>query len=156
MSTVQLKIKKLRPGVKTPTKATDGSAAWDVYAPKNQYEPGRFYVAFKQGDRQATYGLTIPLGFAVEIPKHYCLLLCARSSFGRSYNGGIPHGVGVIDSDYRGEVQLTLCSNDPFAFEEDQRIGQLLLVPAPEAEWIEVDELSETARGTGGFGSTGK
>lgn len=145
---VKIKFKKLHPNAKLPTKATDGSAGWDVYSPVkvNSHCP-----EVSSESLQAR----IDLGFSMELPPDYCALLCARSSFGSKYNGGIPNGVGVIDSDYRGEVSLYLIAEESFRFEKGERVGQLLILPVPQAEFVEVEGLRETKRGTGGFGSTG-
>ena len=98
---------------------------------------------------------TIPLGFAVEIPKGYELQIRGRS--GLAKREGLLVFEGTIDSDYRGEVSAILIntSNDVIEIHPDYRIAQAVISPVIKANWNEVDELSKTERGIGGFGSTG-
>ena len=140
-----VKFKKLHPDAVTPTRATDGSAGWDLTM--CDYTPC--------GEASAYH-----TGIAVEIPKGYLGLLCARSSCVK-YNHILANCVGIIDSDYRGELILKFYilrngRTEAICYKKGDRIGQLVIVPCPAVELIEVDELSQTERGTGGFGSTGK
>lgn len=99
----------------------------------------------------------IPTGLRMAIPQGWAGYLLPRS--GLSLRNGITlsNSVGLIDSDYRGEVQVALSnlSDTPFTVEDGDRIAQLMLLPAPQFFWEETDTLPETARGEGGFGSTG-
>lgn len=142
---MKIKIKRLHPDAKLPTRATDGSAAYDLYACHPREENS----------------LAVPTGIAVEIPSGYVGLICPRSGLARS-KVTIQNSPGIIDSDYRGEICVMLRCQYPHTHETlivkgwyHQRIAQLLVVPCMDVEWEEVDELSETKRGTGGFGSTG-
>jgi dUTP pyrophosphatase len=124
-----------------PTKGTEHAAAFDVYAPKN----GEFF-----GEKINR----IDLELCVEIPSGYYGQLAARSSF------AVGHGMhvlgGVIDSDYRGSINLIATSIRDFTYEKGDRIAQLIILPiAPFKCFENVSELSSTDRGTGGFGSTG-
>lgn len=128
-----------------PKKASKGAAGYDVVSTVNvKIEPGKIEK--------------IPLGFSIEIPESYVGLLCPRSSFGKK---GIttPNSIGVIDSDYRGEVAILLQNEDPekktFEIKIGDRVGQLLFIKCEEVSFNRVAKLSSTKRGTGGFGSTG-
>lgn len=143
---VQVKFKKLHPDARTPIRATDGSAGWDLTM--CDYSPC--------GDGVINYHT----GIAVEIPKGFVGILCARSSCSK-YRHILANGIGIIDSDYRGELIfkfyiLRTAENEAICYKRGDRIGQLVIVPCPAVELVEVEELSETERGTGGFGSTGK
>lgn len=141
---MKIKIKRLRDNVKLPTYGTSGAAAFDFYLP----ETIRVYGFNK---------LKIPLGIAVEIPKGYAMLMIPRSSLGLKTSLRQSNSVGLIDSDYRGEIHLVLdnISYKSSEIEVGQRIAQGFIIPIPTVEFEEVDELSKTDRGEGGFGSTG-
>jgi dUTP pyrophosphatase len=99
-------------------------------------------------------------GIAVEIPEGYVGLVTVRSSMGRE-GVSLANSVGIVDSDYRGELILNLYNHsyvhaDGFGVSAGERIGQLVVVPAPTFDLTEVDSLSTTERGEGGFGSTGR
>lgn len=96
-------------------------------------------------------------GLRMEIPNGWCLLVFPRSSLGQK-KCIIPNSVGVIDSDYRGEIKVPILnlSQEPVMFEEGQRVAQGLLVRAKQCKILKAETLTETGRGTGGFGSTGK
>ena len=98
-----------------------------------------------------------PTGLRVELPKGYCLLVFARSSLGQK-KCIIPNSVGVIDSDYRGEIFIPIMnlSDEPVHFQEGHRYAQGMIVRAVQADIELVDALSNTQRGSGGFGSTGE
>lgn len=100
----------------------------------------------------------ISTGFYVEIPNGYVGFVMVRSSIGFKYNCTLANSVGVIDSDYRGEVKVKITnhSNQDFVIEPNMRVAQFIVVPCFLGEYIQVDELSETKRGEKGFGSTGK
>lgn len=142
--TQTLKVKKLHPNAKLPTYATDGSAAFDIYALESAIV----------GDAV----VPIRTGLAFEIPPGWVLKLYSRSGHAAKYSTRLANCVGIVDSDYRGEVFGLLICDEPegdlFVKPED-RIMQGLLEPVHRVSFQEVDELSETARGTGGLGSTG-
>lgn len=100
----------------------------------------------------------IPTGFSVEIPIGYFGMVVGRSSLGFKLDCILSNSVGIIDSDYRGEIGLKIknLSNEILEFESAQRLAQLIIVPHGIVEYIEVDKLNETERGVNGFGSTGK
>lgn len=143
-----LKIKRLHPQAQLPARATDGSAGHDLYAcieQPTEILPGQT--------------VKVPTGLAIQLEsRKYVALIFARSSMGIKY-GVIPaNAVGVIDSDYRGEVCVCLHnhSDKPYVVQPQDRIAQLLVMPVELPDIEEVDELEETGRGQGGFGSTGK
>ena len=145
---MELKIKKLREGAHIPKRATNGSAGMDLYACIEQpitLEPGQLAI--------------VPTGIAIELPDSSCAaLLYARSGLGVKHGICLSNGVGVIDSDYRGEVCAGLCnvSDKPYTIEPEERICQMVIAPVLTPEIVEATELSDTARGAGGFGSTGR
>lgn len=101
----------------------------------------------------------LPTGFAIELPgPEYVALIFARSSLGARHGVALPNGVGVIDSDYRGEVHVALANHgdEAYVIQPGERVAQMAVVPVAHAVLQEVDELGGTARGEGGFGSTGK
>lgn len=136
-----LKFKKMHPDAKTPLKATDGSAGYDLYA-----------VSCETLNAKT---IKYDTGIAFEIPKGYVGLLFPRSSVVKK---GLSMGnsVGVIDCDFRNSVSAVFYVGERAQlYKVGERVCQLVVVPVPELELVEVDELSETERGTGGFGSTG-
>lgn len=142
---MKIKIKRLRDNVKLPTYGTEGAAAFDFYAPTERIIEG---ISFRH---------KIPLGIAVEIPPGYALFIVPRSSTGLKTALRQSNSIGVIDSDYRGEIALILDNIDlgNETIKAGERIAQGFIIPIPTVEFEEVDELSETVRGEGGFGSTG-
>ena len=100
----------------------------------------------------------IPTGIAAAIPQGAAGMIYARSSLGVRHGVALSNGVGVVDSDYRGEIQVGLCnfSSEPFTIQPGERIAQLVLHPVLMPEVCEVEELDDTLRGEGGFGSTGR
>lgn len=151
---MKLKIKKLHPDAVVPAYATDGSACFDLCA-----------VLDREKTNLRAYGIevtttaTFSTGLAFEVPPGNVLLIFSRSGHGFNGNTRLANCVGVIDSDYRGEVKVKLTRDHTNAgtlrVYHGDRIAQAMLVPIPRVQFVEVDELSETARGTGGFGSTG-
>lgn len=158
---------KVFPGGHMPEKKTKGAAAYDCYARidgsgKDQYynsDRGLHYTPGINGWTTKT-----PLGFALEMPEKVHAFILARSSMGLKTKLVVTNGVGLIDSDYRGEVCILYRELDPSleatnwsindAIYDGDRIAQLLFnVPV---ELVQVDELTPTKRGEGGFGSTGK
>lgn len=144
---MKVKIKKLNENAIIPTYATEYSAGADLYALLDS--------AVEIAPHETVF---IHTGISVEIPEGYCGLVFARSSMGAKRGLAPANKVGVIDADYRGEIMVTLHnhSNKPATVEPGERIAQLAIVPFLKAEFDEVDELSDTVRGAGGFGSTGK
>lgn len=146
---VKLNIKKLDPDAKIPTYGTSYSAGADLYALTNGL------VVVKPGQT-----MMIKTGIACEIPEGYVGLIYARSGLACKKGLAPANKVGVIDSDYRGEIMVALHnhneegSEDVFVNKGD-RIAQLVIMPYFMAEFNEVEELEETVRGEGGFGSTG-
>lgn len=141
---LDIKIKKLNKNVQLPKQSTQGAAGIDFYLPQPVlFEPKR--------------SKKVPLGVAVEIPEGYVMLLVPRSSTWK-IPLRMPNSVGVIDSDYRGEVCALLqnISNVTWEALACERLVQGVIVPVPSVQIQEVDELSETSRGVGGFGSTGR
>ncbi|MGN1016606.1 MAG: dUTP diphosphatase [Faecousia sp.] len=143
----KISVKLLRPGARVPTYGTEASAGADLYAcmqDKVEVGPGQSAM--------------IPTGIAMEIPKGYAGLVFARSSMGAKRGLAPANKVGVIDSDYRGEIRVVLHnhSGEPQSIEPGERVAQLLIVPVFTPGFQEAKKLSDTGRGAGGFGSTGK
>lgn len=145
---MELKIKKLDPNARIPQVATSGSAGMDLYACIEQnitLAPGQLRL--------------IPTGIAIELPDNGCAaFLYARSGLGVKHGICLSNGVGVIDSDYRGEICVGLCnvSDKPYVIEPFERVAQMVIAPVFVPTVKEVAELGETDRGAGGFGSTGR
>lgn len=142
-----LKIKRVKENAVIPIRATAGSAGIDLYACID--EP----MTVSSGEL-----VKIPTGIAVELPnENVAGFVFARSGLGINHGIAPSNAVGVIDSDYRGEVcvGLTNHSSTPFVIEPQTRIAQLIIMPVFPLPIIEVDELSDTVRGEGGFGSSG-
>lgn len=145
---MKLKIKKLRDGAKIPFRATQGSAGMDLSACIDES------VTIKPGDLTL-----IPTGIAIELPgAEYVAYIFARSGLGIKHGICLSNGVGVIDSDYRGEVCVGLCnvSGKEYTITPGERVAQMVISPVSLMPVCEVEELSDTERGEGGFGSTGK
>ena len=147
MNTTIRFVKRL-PGAKMPVKATSQSAGFDLHAAEVQMDlPNRY--------------LLIDTGLSISFDPGYVLFLYGRSGLASKYGIRLANGVGVIDADYRGPIRVVLRSDRltiPGMTEiirVGDRVAQGILVPIPSAQWVEVDELDETERGTGGFGSTG-
>jgi dUTP pyrophosphatase len=139
---MKVKFKKLHPAAVTPSYAKLGDAGLDITA-----------VNLQDWHDQVTY----MTGIAVEIPEGYVGLLFPRSSV-RKYHLSLSNSVGVLDSGYRGEIQFTFNKNNgpaSYKYKIGDRIGQLVIIPYPTIELEEVDQLSESERGEGGFGSSG-
>ncbi len=109
-------------------------------------------VTIKPGGR-----VLVPTGFAIALPEGYELQMRPRSGLALKHGICLPNSPGTIDEDYRGEVQIILLNagDEPFVITRGMRIAQGVVAPVVRADWVEVDVLSETARGVGGFGSTG-
>jgi dUTP pyrophosphatase len=143
---MKVRIKKLNELAVIPSYAKDGDAGMDLVATS----------IISETDTQITYGI----GLALEIPKGFVGLIFPRSSV-RKTRLMLSNCVGVVDSGYRGELQATfnkvnqnsIADND---YKVGDRIAQIMIIPHPPIEFEEADELSDTERGDGGFGSTGK
>ena len=143
-----LKIKLLSDTAKVPSRATEGSAGYDLYA--DIAAP----IYLMQGET-----LLVPTGVAIALPDAKSVaVVCARSGLAIKHGITLANGVGIIDSDYRGEIKVGLINlgNENFVIEPGERIAQLLIMPVEIPELIVSEDLSETDRGSGGFGSTGK
>ena len=141
---MNVNIKKLNPDAVIPTYAKSGDAGMDLIATS----------IIGEEVFQITYGT----GIALEIPNGFVGLVFPRSSI-RKTDLSLTNSVGVIDSGYRGELQVTFRKHKGVAstkYEVSDRIAQIMIIPHPEVEFNEVNELSNTERGEGGFGSTGK
>ena len=140
---MQIRFKKLHHLAQMPKRATDGAAGFDLTAVSQTWKDGG--------------KVHYDTGIAVEIPAGYVGLVFQRSSVHKT-GLSLCNAVGVIDADYRGSISFVFrvgyggCS----PYHVGDRIGQIVFVPIPDVELIEADELSKTARGTGGYGSTGK
>lgn len=144
---VKVNFKKLDERAVKPTYGSEFAAGADLYACTG--EP----VSFAPGETKMVH-----TGLAVEIPEGYAGLVYARSGIATKRGLAPANKVGVIDSDYRGEVMVSLHnhSSETQEISAGERIAQLVITPFLKAEYTEVAELSETVRGGGGFGSTGK
>ncbi len=143
MSQLKVKFKKLHPSSISPCYAKQGDAGMDLTATE----------IINQEVFQIVYGT----GIAVEIPEGHVGLVFPRSSI-RKYDLALSNSVGVIDSGYRGEIQVTFTKKRGVAsriYEIGDRICQLMILPFPSVIFVEADELSDSERGTGGHGSTG-
>ena len=144
---MKLNVKKLDENAIIPTYGTEYSAGADLYVPANQKS-----IAVNPHKT-----VLVKLGIAVEIPEGYVGLIFARSGMATKRSLAPANKVGVIDSDYRGELMVALHnhSDELQCVEAGERIAPLSVVPFLKCEFSEVSELSETVRGEGGFGSTG-
>lgn len=145
---MKLMIKKLRENAVIPKRGTDGSAGADLCACIEQ--PMTI---------PASESLVVPTGVAVGVPgKEYASFIFARSGLGVKHGICLSNGVGVIDSDYTGELQVGLVnlSKQDYTIQPGERIAQLVVMPVCPFEIEETDALEETQRGAGGFGSTGR
>ncbi len=144
---MNVNIKIVRPSGKIPTYGSGLSAGADLYACIDKK------VAIWPRDTEA-----IPTGIAIEIPEGYAGLIYARSGLSCKKDLAPANKVGVIDSDYRGEVVVMLHNHgrEIRFIEPGDRIAELIITPVVQASYQEVEELGETVRSSGGFGSTGK
>lgn len=142
-----VRVKKLKEHAKLPTYGSEYAAGADLYACLDNS------VEIKPGD-----SVWIPTGIAVEVPVGCAGLIYARSSMGVKRGLAPANKVGVIDSDYRGEICVVLLnhSKQVQVVEPGERVAQFIITPVLTPEYHEVENLTETERGTGGFGSTGK
>lgn len=131
-------------GLELPAYATAGASGMDVLAAED--------VTLAPGQRHA-----VATGLSVAIPHGFEIQVRPRSGLALKYGITVCNAPGTIDSDYRGELKVIVINHgaEPFAILRGDRIAQLVLAPVVRASWLAVDELDETARGEGGFGSTG-
>jgi dUTP pyrophosphatase len=131
-------------GLELPAYATDGAAGMDVLAAEE--------LVLAPGARHA-----VATGLALAIPAGYEIQVRPRSGLALKHGITVPNTPGTIDSDYRGELKVILINHgaESFAIRRGDRVAQLVLAPVVHASWLKVDELDETQRGEGGFGSTG-
>ena len=149
---MKLKIKAVSPKIGTdipaPFYATPGSAAMDLHACVDAA------MTLRPGGRAV-----IPTGIAIALPSpDYVALVFVRSGMGFRHGIALSNGVGVIDSDYRGEISVGLVnlSQDSYTIQPGDRIAQLMVTPVVRPVLVQAEELDETDRGAGGFGSTGR
>ena len=144
---MEIKVKKLTPEAKLPTYGSPFSAGADLYA------LAEAPVAIAPGETKLVH-----TGISLEIPEGYGGFLYARSSLASKRGLAPANKVGVIDSDYRGEVMVALFNQSGTlqVVEPGERIAQLVIAPFLKGEFVEAECLSETDRGAGGFGSTGR
>ncbi len=143
---MKINFKRLTPEAKTPTYGTEYSAGADLYNLDTPVEIAPHATVL------------IHTGIAMEIPEGYCGLIFARSGLATKRGIAPANKVGVIDADYRGEIMVALHNHSEVTatVEAGERVAQLAVVPFLKAELVECEELSDTLRGAGGFGSTGK
>ncbi len=145
-SVVSVPLQQLDPGLSPPARIRDGDAAADL--------PSRVDVTIEPGCREL-----VPTGFAVAIPEGLCGLILPRSGLALKQGLTVLNSPGLIDSGYRGELQVILhnTSREAVAIERGQRIAQLLILDVPGLEFVVVDELPPSGddRGSAGFGSSG-
>jgi len=147
---VEVRVKKLHKDARLPTYATDGSGCFDIYTYEGVYLDPDIPTE------------TLRTGLVFEIPEGHVMLVFSRSGHGFNNDVRLANCVGVIDSDYRGELKVKLVLDDlkssgfglPYKL-QGNRIAQALIVPIPRVSFEETEFLSETSRGIGGFGSTG-
>ena len=142
-----IRVKKLNPNAKLPTYGSSEAAGADLYACLEEavtIQPGEVFW--------------VPTGIALEVPKGCAGLVYARSSMGAKRGLAPANKVGVVDSDYRGEIRVVLLnhSKQPQTLQPGERVAQFVITPVLTPAYDEVTELSDTDRGAGGFGSTGK
>ena len=142
-----MRFQKLRPGAITPTYGSPEAAGADLYACLEAP------LTIAPGETAK-----IPTGIAMEIPTGYAGLIFARSSLGVKRGLAPANKVGVVDSDYRGEINVVLHNHGsaPQTIENGERVAQLLITPVLQPAYEIAETLTDTARNAGGFGSTGK
>ena len=143
---IKILIKRLSKEVSLPKYETSGSSGMDLSAnidAKIDIEPGKTVI--------------IPTGLALSIPKGFEVQIRPRSGLAAKQKISVLNTPGTIDSDYRGEIKVILINlgQEPFKVEKGLRIAQMVVCPVVQAQLKEVDDLNETKRGKGGFGSTG-
>jgi len=142
---MNIKVKLLSPLAKTPVYATPGSACFDIATIDDNVDIGPGSSA------------VLSTGLSFEIPSGHVMMVYSRSGHGFKNGVRLANSVGVIDSDYRGELMIKVHNDSRarFSVGRGDRIAQAMIVPVAQSTFDTVSELSDTARGTGGFGSTG-
>jgi dUTP pyrophosphatase len=142
---VQVTLRVLDPNVSPPVSAHEGDAGLDLQT--------RREVVLGPGERAS-----VPTGIAVAIPEGYAGLVLPRSGHARRNGIGLVNSPGLIDSGYRGEIEVLLINHglEPVRFEQGDRIAQLMIVEVPRVSWQQMDVLPESTRGDRGFGSSGR
>ena len=143
---MELRIAKLKEEATVPSRAHEGDAGLDLYACEAAH--------LGPGERWS-----VGTGVAVEIPEGHAGFVLPRSGIARDHGIALVNSPGLIDAGYRGEVRVLLLNTDPadtFKVEPGDRIAQLVVAPVALAEPVEVESLSDSARGDGGFGSSGR
>ena len=144
---VKVLVKKLNPKVQLPTYKTKGSSGMDL-------------MAFIESPIEILPNTStlIPTGISVAIPNDFEIQIRPRSGLAIKFNISVLNTPGTIDSDYRGEIKIILFNhgNQKFIVKNNDRVAQMVLVPILKVNFEEVDNLPDTLRGSGGFGSTGK
>src|SRR5919197_2879835 len=138
---MELRVVRLRDGARLPTRARDGDAGLDLHA----VEP----ASLPPGERA-----TVPTGIAIEVPPAHAGLVLPRSGLAARHGIALVNAPGLIDSGYRGEIRVLLLNTDrnrAFQVEPGDRIAQLVLAPVADAVAVEAADLTESARGPGGF-----
>jgi dUTP pyrophosphatase len=146
VAAVELPVVKLRDEATLPSRAHEGDAGLDLYACEAAH--------LGPGERWS-----VGTGVAVEVPEGHAGLVLPRSGLAREHGIALVNSPGLIDAGYRGEVRVLLLNTDPaeiFRVEPGDRIAQLVIAPVAVAEPVEAEALSESARGDGGFGSSGR
>lgn len=151
---MEIKTNTLHPDALLPLRTTAGAACFDLHA---LIEPDPALLNPRRRYVNAGGKLVVRTGLAFEIPPGHCMLIFSRSGHGFKNDVRLSNSVGVIDSDYRGEVQIALRNDGSSAMpvNHGDRIAQAMILPVPGAVFVRADELSATARGTAGLGSTG-
>ena len=145
---ITLKIKKLNEKAILPARATPGSAGLDLYALLDED------LTIPANGRAA-----VPTGIAIELPDSgYAAFIFPRSGLASKHGLALSNCVGVVDSDYRGEIKVAMINHgdNEYTVKSGERVAQMVIMPVPAVDLIEVDGLGDTERGGGGFGSTGK
>ena len=149
MNAFDVNIIKVRENAIVPVRATSGSAGYDLHACVDKD------LTIKKGEL-----VRISCGVAIELPSNeYAAFVFARSGLGMKYGISLSNGVGVIDSDYRGEIQVGLCrmsDGEPYTIKNGDRVAQMIVMRVNVVNFKLVENLGESERGSGGFGSTGR
>lgn len=141
---MKVNVQKLHPAASLPTYATPGAACFDLRTIEHGRVPARGSAKFRTG-------------LAFEVPAGHVLKVYSRSGHGFKNGLRLSNATGIVDSDYRGELMVSITNDSAtaFEFEPGDRIAQAMVLRLPELVLTEVNELGDTARGAGGFGSTG-